>query len=145
MCIRDSYSRQNMVSGQQLEFTIPPLSAIPTFVWDLKQFNINKNEDFWSFFLKLKPLEGIPYHNHLLSGPEWEWGWLVREHHLTKWACFSFTHRLSLSCEAHQHRWCWQAGRLIGIKSCAVFSSPLCCEHHSCETPVTQAFLYCLL
>ena len=67
------------------------------------------------------------------------------EHHLTKWACFSFTHRLSLSCEAHQHHWCWQAGRLIGIKSCAVLSSPLCCEHHSCETPVTRAFLYCLL
>ena len=66
-------------------------------------------------------------------------------HHLTKWACFSFTHRLSLSCGAHQHHWCWQAGRLIGIKSCAVLSSPLCCEHHSCETPVTQAFLYCLL
>ena len=66
-------------------------------------------------------------------------------HHLTKWACFSFTHRLSLSCVAHQHYWCWQAGWLIGIKSCAVLSSPLCCEHHSCETPVTQAFLYCLL
>lgn len=68
-----------------------------------------------------------------------------RNHHLTKWACFSFTHRLSLSCVAHQHYWCWQAGWLIGIKSCAVLSSPLCCEHHSCETPVTQAFLYCLL
>ena len=37
------------------------------------------------------------------------------EHHLTKWACFSFTHRLSLSCVAHHHYWCWQAGWLIGI------------------------------
>ena len=31
---------------------------------------------------------------------------LFEDHHLTKWACFSFTHRLSLSCEAHQHHWC---------------------------------------
>ena len=39
------YSRQNMVSGQQVEFIIPPLSAILTLAWDLKLFNIDKNDE----------------------------------------------------------------------------------------------------
>ena len=43
------YSRQNMVSGQQVEFIILPLSAILTLAWDLKQSKLIKIIFFLSF------------------------------------------------------------------------------------------------
>ena len=50
-------------------------------------------------------------------------------HHLTKWAYFSLTNRLSLSCVANHQHWCWQTGWLIEVKSCAVLSGPFYCKH----------------
>jgi len=63
------FFRQNMVSDRWAEFIIPPLSAILTLAWDLKQFNIDENY-YFIIFCKLKPLSGIPNHFHPLSDPE---------------------------------------------------------------------------
>ena len=35
-----------MVSGHQVEFIIPPLSAILTLAWDLELFNIDEKDEF---------------------------------------------------------------------------------------------------
>jgi len=65
-----------------------------------------------------------------------------RQHHLTKWACFSLTDRLSLSCMANQQGSCWQAGWLLGFKSCAVLSCLFCCEHPPCEAAAAAPNLH---
>ena len=72
------YSRQNMVSGQQVEFIILPLFSHPhpclgseIILYLLK---------LWILInvCKLKPSNGIYHHFHPLSDPNRGWGWLIR-------------------------------------------------------------------